>query len=75
MTIRIKKTEEMKKADKARRNKEYYEKCLKKKSGEDSPDTILRFGASKGQGRDNYRPPKTPKHLIVKQGPIILKFD
>tara|TARA_R110000744_G_scaffold64365_1_gene132417 strand:- start:723 stop:926 length:204 start_codon:yes stop_codon:yes gene_type:complete len=67
MTIRIKKTEEMKKADKARRNKEYYEKL---KSG-----NVLRFGANKGQGRDNYKPPKTPLHLIVKQGPITLKFD
>ena len=74
MTIRIKKTEEMKKADKARRNKEYYEKCLKKKCCEECA-TVLRFGASKGQGRDNYQPPKTPTHLIVKQGPITLKFD
>lgn len=57
----------MKKAEKARRNKKYYEKL---KSG-----NVLRFGANKGQGRDNYKPPKTPNHLIVKQGPITLKFD
>ena len=89
MTIRIKKTEEMKKADKARRNKEYYEKLKSGVAVAEQPldpfgvvdestlerDNVLRFGASKGQGRENYKPPKTPNHLIVKQGPITLKFD